>query len=172
MSWNETPPPLFEGEDELQLKLQYATIVARNERERFTAGYKIFPGPENYGRAIQVQAWYSDPIVQDEITRLRGEGLGGLKAEDQQDAFAAEVLQRFRQADDKEAVGLGKLYADVKGWGGKGTNININQDNRVVNVLKVPTRDVTPADDDDFNRRFYEQQNRLIADAKSTRVAA
>jgi hypothetical protein len=173
MSWDQTPPPINEGEDELQLKLQYAAIVARNERERFTAGYKIFTGPENYGRALQAQAWYFDPFVQDEITRLRADGPDDITDDEAKAAFENEVLQKFRNAEPKEAAALGKLYADVKGWGGnRGTNININQDNRVVQVLKVPTRDVTAEDDADFERRFYEQQNRLIADAKSARPIA
>lgn len=168
MTWDRTPPPIEEGEDELQLKLEYARLVARNERERFTAGYKIFAGPENYGRALQAQAWYYDPIVQDEIARLHnGNAEGDLDAE-----LEAEIHQRARAADDKDAVHYYKLLAEIRGKTGRGTNININQDNRVVNVLKVPTRDVTPADDEDFNRRFYEQQNRLIADAKSARPIA
>jgi hypothetical protein len=165
MSWANIPPPIFEDEDELQLKLEYARIVARNERERFTAGYKIFPGPDNYGRALQVAAWYEDPIVQDEITRLRS---GGEDA-NPRDEFANEVLQRFRTAGDRDAAAFGKLYADVKGFVDKGPKVLV--DNRVVNVLRVPTRDVTPEDDADFDERFYTQQTALIAAAKSERPA-
>lgn len=162
MSWN-VPPPIFEDEDELQLKLAYARMVARNERERFTAGYKIFPGPDNYGRALQVQAWYEDPIVQDEISRLRhGEDDANPKEQ-----LEAEIHQRARAADDRDSVAFYKLLADMKGFVQKGPATLI--DNRVVNVLRVPTRDVTPEDDEDFNRRFYAQQNALIADAKSSR---
>lgn len=167
MSWNTQAPEIFDGEDELQLQLQYAAMVARNERERFTAGYKIFPGPDNYGRALQVQAWYELPLVQDEIARLRSGEEG-----DQVSELEAEIHQRARRADDRDAIGFYKLLADIRGLIAKGgTNVNINQDNRVVNVLKVPTRDATPADDADFNERFYIQQNALIADAKSNRPA-
>lgn len=167
MTWNTVPPPLFEGEDELQLKLQYARMVARNERERFTAGYKIFAGPENYGRALQVQAWFYDEFVQDEIARLRV----GDNDEDPKEQFIRSLEDRARTAKDSDAVKFLELAAEMRGWRnrGSGANININTDNRIVNVLKVPTRDATPADDADFNERFYIQQNALIADAKSNR---
>lgn len=173
MSWNTTPPAIFEDEDELQLKLQYAALVARNERERFTAGYKLFPGEENYGRALQVQAWYFDPIVQDEIGRLRS----GDDEDDKPsiDCVKAEVLQQARAAiDPKDKAALYKLYLESEGAILKGntTNVQINQDQRVVKVLRVPARDVTPEDDADFDERFYAQQTRLIADARSSRPEA
>lgn len=169
MSWEIQPPPINEGEDELQLKLQYARMVARNPRERFTGGYKIFPGEHDYGRALQVQAWYFDQIVQDEIGRLTV----GDEDDDPQEQFETEVMNRARQADDREAIGFYKLAAELKGYVQKGgTNINVNQDNRVVNVLRVPTRDITPEDDADFNEKFYAQQTKLIADARSNRPIA
>lgn len=173
MSWEKTPPPINEGEDELQLKLQYAAMVARNERERFTAGYKLFPGPDNYGRALQAQAWFYDPFVQDEIARLRegGEDSDGLPAIE---SVKAEVLHLARSTiDKKDAIAAYKLYLECEGAIQRGTNVNIdNSDNRVVNVLKVPMRDVTPEDDADFDRRFLAQQTKLIADAKSERPIA
>jgi hypothetical protein len=173
MSWNETPPPINDDEDELQLKLQYAALVARNERERFTGGYKIFPGADNYGRALQVQAWYFDPIVQDEISRLRA-GEGEDDEDDRVRQIKSEILQRARSADDREAVGFYKLCLEAEGAIGKGntTNVQINQDNRVVKVLRVPARDITPEDNADFDERFYAQQTRLIADARSSRPVA
>jgi hypothetical protein len=175
MSWNTTPPAIFDDEDELQLKLQYAAMVARNERERFTAGYKLFPGEANYGRALQVQAWYFDPIVQDEIGRLRS----GDDEDDKPsiDCVKAEVLQQARAATDpKDKAQLYKLYLESegaiqKGNGGGNVNLQFN-DNRVVKVLRVPARDVTPEDDADFDERFYAQQTKLIADARSERPAA
>lgn len=170
MSW-QTPPAILEGEDELQLKLEYARIVARNERERFTAGYKIFPGPDNYGRALQAQYWYDDPIVQDEITRLRYND-----SDDDPDAeLEAEIHQRARSAEDKDALGYYKLLAEMRGKTGRGSQTNIqinNNDNRVVKVLRVPARDITPEDDQDFEDRFYAQQTKLIADARSSRPVA
>jgi hypothetical protein len=172
MSWERTPPPINEGEDELQLKLEYARLVARNERERFTAGYKLFPGAENYGRALQAQAWFYDPFVQDEIARLRdGEDED---AKPSVDSVKGEVLQLARSAmDKKDAIAAYKLYLEAEGAIQKGTNVNIdNSDRRVVNVLKVPTRDITAEDDADFDRRFLAQQTQLIANARSERPIA
>lgn len=171
MSWTRETPPIFEGEDELQLKLQYAAIVARNPNAKLTAGYQVFPGAENYGRALQAQAWLSDPIVQEEISRLV-EGAEAVELLPDPSAVKLEVLQAARSATDPKAKeGLYKLYLDSVGALPKGAaNVQIN-DNRVVNVLRVPTRDVTPEDDEDFDRRFYVQQNALIADAKSNRPA-
>jgi hypothetical protein len=170
MSWNREPPPIFEHEDELQLKLEYARIVARNPNARLTAGYQVFPGEDNYGRAMQAQAWLSDPIVQEEISRLRDSG----EAESllpEVSSVKLEILQRARGAiDDKDAAALYKLYLESEGEIQKGPAI-IN-DNRTVNVLRVPARDTTPEDDEDFDRRFYLQQNALIADAKSKRTVA
>ena|ERR1700761_392784 len=76
MSWSvSSPPPIFEGEDELQLKLQYARLIAGHPEKVETAGYIVFPGDHNYGRAMQARAWRSDPIVIAEMERLgRGEG--------------------------------------------------------------------------------------------------
>jgi hypothetical protein len=172
MSWTRETPPIFEGEDELQLKLQYAAIVARNPNAKLTAGYQVFPGADNYGRALQAQAWLSDPIVQEEISRLV-EGAEAVELLPDPSAVKLEVLQAARSATDPKAKeGLYKLYLDSVGALPKGgTNINVNQDNRVVQVLRVPTRDVTREDDEDFERRFYIQQNALIADAKSNRPA-
>lgn len=172
MAWNRETPPIFEGEDELQLKLKYAAIVARNPNAKLTAGYQLFQGAENYGRAMQAQAWLTDPIVQEEISRLRdtGEAQSLLP---EASSVKLEILQRARGAiDDKDAAALYKLYLESEGEIQKtAPQVNIN-DNRVVNVLRVPTRDITPEDDADFDRRFYIQQNKLIADAKSTRPAA
>lgn len=172
MSWTREPPPIFEGEDELQLKLQYAAIVARNPNAKLTAGYQVFPGSENYGRAMQAQAWLSDPIVQEEISRLTETGeAGSLLPPDE--AIQLEVLQAARTADDdRDKATLYKLYMDSRGMIAKGGNNVQITDNRVVNVLRVPTRDVTPEDDEDFDRRFYIQQNALIANAKSSRPVA
>jgi hypothetical protein len=171
MSWNREPPVIFEWEDELQLKLQYAGIVARNPNAKLTAGYQVFPGEENYGRAMQAQAWLSDPIVQEEISRLRDTG----EAESllpEVSSVKLEILHRARGAsDDKDAAALYKLYLDSEGVLQKSA-MNVNIDNRTVNVLRVPARDTTPEDDADFDRRFYLQQTRLIADAKSAKPAA
>ncbi len=172
MSWDRIPPVIYEWEDERQLKLQFAQLVARSPNDRLNAGYKIFPKVEDVGRAMQAQAWLHDPEVRAEITRLTESEDAGTMLPDVS-VVKLEILQEARSATDPKAKeGLYKLYLDSVGALPKGgTNINLNQDNRVVNVLRVPTRDVTPEDDADFDRRFYIQQNALIADAKSNRPA-
>jgi hypothetical protein len=173
MSWARIPPPIFDDEDELQLKLKYARIVARNPNAKLTAGYQVFEGPDNYGRAMQAQAWLSDPLVQEEISRIRESGEAESVLPDVS-VVKLEILQEARSATDaKDKAALYKLYLEAEGEIKKGgTSVTIAQDNRVVNVLRVPARDVTPEDDEDFDRRFYAQQTALIADAKSSRPAA
>jgi len=174
MSWERVPPPIFEGEDELQLKLQYAGIVARNPNAKLTAGYTVFPGQDNYGRAMQAQAWLSDPIVQEEIARIRdGDPKAFVPEQDAKVEQVAWEIAEDRQVEPKDRIAALKLIADVRGMIQKGgTNVTIAQDNRVVHVLRVPARDVTPEDDADFDQRFYAQQTALIANAKSSRPAA
>lgn len=173
MAWDRQPPQIFEGEDEFQLKLEYARVVARNPSEALLAGYQVFPGDENYGRAMQASAWLHDPFVQKQISILR-ETCEATSLLPDDAVVQLEILQEARAAPDpKDKATLYKLYCESKGIIAKaGTNVNINQDNRVVNVLRVPRRDVTPEDDAAFERKFYIDQNALIADAKSSRPSA
>jgi hypothetical protein len=73
-------------------------------------------------------------------------------------------------ADHKDRVAALRLCAEVEGAIQKGPAI-VN-DNRTINVLRVPTRDVTPEDDADFDRKFKAQQTKLVADARSVRQVA
>lgn len=169
MSWNRTPPVIFEGEDELQLKLKFARIVVANPNAKLTAGYKVFEGEANYGRAMQAQFWMSDPIVQEEIARLRdGDPKSMVPEQDAKVETTAWEIAEDRGAKDSDRINALKLIAEIRGMTQRGTNISLN-DNRVVNVLRVPMRDITPEDDADFDKRFYAQQTALIADAKSNR---
>lgn len=172
MAWERQPPPIFEGEDELQLKLQYARLCAENPRGRLTAGYSIFPGADNYGRALQCQAWFYDPFVQDEIQRLQNDDAGEMLPSD--DALEADLIRTVEGAlDTKDKIAGFRLLFERRNMVSKGgTNVNINQDNRVVNVLRVPSRIRTDEEREDFNRRFKENQINLIADARSSRPQA
>lgn len=170
MSWALQAPPLNEGEDEYELKLRYAAIIAANPNNYMNAGYKLFPGIENAGRAMQCRAWLSDPIVQTEIERLgeSGEVESVLPSKEQ---VAKEILDTARATNvTKDRLDGFKLFGEFMGHISKGPAI-VN-DNRVVNVLRVPTRDVTPEDDADFDTKFHAQQTRLIADARSNRPTA
>jgi hypothetical protein len=172
MAWDRQPPPIFEGEDELQLKLQYARLCAANPRGRLTAGYTIFPGADNYGRALQCQAWFYDPFVQDEIQRLQTDDAGETLPSD--DELEADLIRTLEAAiDTKDKIAAFRLLFERRNMVSKGgTNINVNQDNRVVNVLRVPSRIRTDEEREEFNRRFKENQVNLIADARSSRPQA
>jgi hypothetical protein len=173
MSWERQPPPIFEGEDELQLKLQYARLCAENPRGRLTAGYTIFPGADNYGRALQCQAWFYDPFVQDEIQRLQTDDAGELLPTD--DELEADLIRTVEGTHDpKDKIAGFRLLFERRGMVSKGgVNVKIdNSDRRVVNVLRVPSRIRTDEEREDFNRRFKDNQTKLIADARSNRPIA
>lgn len=166
MSWN-NPPPIFDHEDERALKLEYARLLAAHPERAASIGYEVFPGQENYGRAMQAQIWQHDPIVRAEVERLqRGGEVDAILPTKEQ--FAKEVLDEARAArDPKDKVGLFKLHAEVMGYMPKtGTNVNVVNDNSVVrNVLLVPQYQSR----DDFAVEFKQQQTRLLADARNQR---
>lgn len=164
MSWN-SPPPIFEHEDERELKLAYARALAKNPERAASIGYDIFPGQDNYGRAMQAQVWQHDPVVRQEIERLQSSGAAEALNPDK-DAFAAEVLRMARAAGkDNDAIAAMKLHAEVMGYLPKG-GVNVNVDNRTqtIKVLRVPAY----GSSDSFRTRLKEQQTKLIANARST----
>lgn len=165
MSWAHEKPVVYHDEDELQLKLDFARLCARDWSNRHMHGYTIFPGEDNYGRAMAAQAWLSDPIVQNEIGRLRGEGVDEInpsKAE-----LAKKIIDVADSAGDPK-VKIEGYYkaADVLGYVQKGSvSVTQNNDNRVVKVLRLPPR----VSEEQFEREFHEQQTKLIADARASR---
>lgn len=170
MSWAHEKPAIFAGEDELQLKLQFAEMCARDWSNRHMHGYTLFPGEQNYGRAMATQAWLNDPIVQAEVNRLRSVegGVTGILPHD--DEFAKELLDEARQCTDKkDRLGFFKLYAECRGLISKGNvTVNNNNDNRVVKVLRVPER-VTEDNRESWKTGFKERQMKLVADARANR---
>jgi len=164
MSWN-SPPPIFDDEDERELKLRYARLLASHPERAASIGYEVFPGQENYGRAMQAQIWQHDPVVRAEVERLQngGEVETIIPTKEQ---FAKEVLDEARAArDPKDKVGLLKLHAEVMGYMPKnGVNVNVNNDNRSIKVLRVPAY-ASPAA---FAERLRTQQTKLIANARSS----
>ncbi len=168
MSWAHEKPTIFAGEDELQLKLRFAELCVRDWPNRHMAGYTIFPGEENYGRAMAAQAWLNDPIVQSEIGRLRSEGAGEIVPS------KAEMVKKIIDAADAATdpkVKIDGYYkaSDVLGYVNKGSvNVTNNNDNRVVKVLRVPER-VTEANREDWKTGFKERQMKLVTDARASR---
>lgn len=171
MGWNTSGPPILEGEDERELKRQFAAFLVDNPTLQNEAGYSVFPGSGNHGRAFQANAaWPHDPFVRAEMRRLRGEGEAGDEAIllPSKTRLVQMVYERAAGADDKEALGFFKLAAEICGFVSKAPLV----DNRTINVLRVPTRDVTPEDDADFDVKFEAQQTKLIADARARPIAA
>lgn len=162
------PPEIYEWEDELQLKLQFAKITAGRPEMYFSAGYEVFTGPENYGRAMACVAWLHDPIVRREWERRLG-----AQTEDVDDKEQS-VRERLAIARDPNVPIEARLKAydqidDVNGWKTSKTG-NTNNTVVLINpILRVPTRDVTPEDDEDFNVRFKANQMKLVNNAKSSR---
>jgi len=164
MSWN-APPPIFEGEDERELKLRYARLLAAHPERAGQIGYDVFPGPENYGRALQAQVWQHDPIVRAELERLQDAGEADVLLPTKEQ-FAKEVLDTGRAAGDpKDKVAAFKLHAEVMGYMPKaGVNVNVDNRSQTIKVLRVPAYGSSDA----FRSRLKEQQTKLIANARSS----
>lgn len=148
MAWQSVSgPPLTEGEDELSLKLEYASYRTQGKSSR-EAAYAVFrhdvdeKGMRYFGRALQAMSWESDPIVQEEIERQREPGeVEGLHPTPEQ--LDLEVLEFARSAlDAKVRLGAYELYANLRGRSTKAAAVtNVNVDNRrTVNVLSVPQK--------------------------------
>lgn len=173
MSWAASKPVIFEGEDEVSLKLQFAEMCAKDWDGRKSHGYTLFKddvgfnGEPDYGRAMASVKWLEDPFVVREINRLMTEqgGVGVLLPSP--DELSKEVLDYARSATDhKDKLGYFKFYAELQGLIAKDGNANVNV--LVQNVIEVPSRiteDQRPAKEFEWK----EQQRLLIADARSSR---
>jgi hypothetical protein len=168
MSWAGTKPVLFEGEDEVALKLRFAELCAKDWNGRMTHGYTLFPGADNYGRAMACAEWLTDPFVVREINRLKTEdgGVGVLLLSP--DEFAKKVLDEADDCIDKKVkLGYLELYAKTQGLIQKedsGANVNL----LVQNVIEVPSR-ITEDQRAVKEVEWIEQQRKLVTDARSSR---
>lgn len=173
MGWDTSGPPIFEGEDERELKRAFARYCFDNPGLEREAGYHVFPGRENYGRALQAQVWIHDPSVRAEINALRGdEGeVDECRPSKGELSKAAWDMAHAPGADHKDRVAALRLCAEIEGAIQKGPAI-VN-DNRTINVLRVPTRvGSSPEEQDEWKREFKSQQTKLVADARSARPVA
>lgn len=166
------PVPLFDGEDEAELKARFAELWARYPNQSvYEIGLAVFrdmPEPHRGSQAGHV--WSKDL----EVLQLRDELslVGGLDDADlpTKEQVGRELIAMARTArDPKVRLDAYSKYCEVAGYVTKGGPVVNLNDNRVVNVLKVPMRDATAEDDADFDRRFKEQQTRLVADVRSSR---
>lgn len=169
MSWHTQGPPLREDEDERELKCQFARFAVENPVLANEAGYHVFPGPENYGRALQANtAWPHCPIVRAEKRRLAEDGQVSSMLPSPEQVKKAIWDRSNASIEDKDALAGMRLYCEVEGLIKKGPSAIF--DNRTINVLRVPMRDVTPEDDIDFERRFEQHQTALVANVRNRSI--
>ena len=159
-----------EDEDEYDLKMRFAEIVAKNPAQAMTAGYRLFDkGPADYGRAMQAQMWLTDPIVQERIGELVGSSeVAVLLPSDAE--VEKEIWDTVRASQDAalKIKGL-DLMAQIRGMkksandgpGGGGVFVQ--------NVIKLPNRIEGPDEEALFEARFEAQQLKLVRDARSPR---
>lgn len=168
MSWAHEKPTIFHDEDELQLKLEFARLCAEDPSNITMHGYTLFPGEANYGRAMAAQKWIDDPLVQNEIRRLRQDDAEVADLLPGELLYAKEALDRSRsEPDAKVRFDYFKLAGEALGYINKGKDANV-QVNVIQNVIEVPTR----ARDDELpmlEGQWAEQQRKLVADARSSR---
>lgn len=153
--------PFFDDPvEEEAAKLAYAAAYVANGKDKFTAGWIVFPNPEDRGKAMQAVNWFGDPIVIKEISRLNN-------AITLLDEIRAE---RRKCEDAKLKLEYFKLEAEAEGLIKKPGGTNVNIDNRQVNYhLKTPMKPATPEEHESFAARFKAQQMKLVEDARSNR---
>jgi len=100
--------PIYEGEDELALKMAFAHHWAKNPHKHGRIGYDIFVDD---WRALPASIhWPSDAVVLDEFTRATREIPG-------KEEFAREVLNYARDLrSPTERINAFKLFADMCGF--------------------------------------------------------
>ncbi len=106
--------PIFDGEDELALKMAFAHHWARNPHRHGRIGYDIFVDD---WRALPASVhWPSDPIVLDKYTKLS-------RNVPEKEEFAREVLNFARDIrDPRERTNAFKLFADICGFTARDAN--------------------------------------------------
>jgi len=168
MSWDaSSPPPILEGEDELALKLEYARLTHNRADRIRTAGYDIFKGPGEYGRAMQAAMWRHDPIVRDEWERLSRDD-GAAETLPTETEYKAWLWRQAQTATDpKIALQYAELYGKTQNIVpvGGNTNVAIN-DNSTKNMLIVPAMPITDEEKEVARLRTEQRQARLMQHAR------
>lgn len=162
-------PVIFDYENEMELKHAYAAAVLSLRPEEWPqAGFIVFEGPENYGRAMQAKGWINDVDVLIELKRLRRLDKAGVNLPTKEE-MAAHLYQRAKdEIDLKAAAPLYKQVAEMLEFMPKaGPAVQVNT--QINNVLRVPERAKDAAS---FAERFKESQTKLVRDARSSRPDA
>lgn len=159
-----------EDEDEYDLKMQFAAIVARDPAQAMMAGYKLFDkGPSDYGRAMQAQAWLTDPIVRERIAQLVGSGEVSILLPSDAEV-EKELWDTIRGTQDPSLKIKGiDLMAQIRGMKKSGSDMPGSGGVFIQNVIKLPNRVEGPDEDALFEARFEAQQLKLVKDASSSK---
>jgi len=161
-------PVIREGEDEYALKLAYARAVfdlGTNWRE---AGFRVFPGPENRGRALQADAWYSDFDVQEELKRLRSDNTIGVPTREDL-ARELSAVMKAPETSKADKIKAGLAIGEILGYIKQPSNVNVNNGVINNNVLRVPAKPRTPEEAETYEMRLKQSQLKLVSDARSSR---
>lgn len=170
-NWAE-PVLIYEGEDEAALKRRFVELSVRYPHANpYEIGFKTFEGLyEQVARgAAAGLAWSKDLDICEAIREL---GLVGVDMS--ADLPTKEMVMRELYAlarlpiEAKDRIKAYETLANIAGYIEK-PGVTVNNNTQVVNVLRVPTRDITIEDDRDFAQKFKEQQLQLVSDARSNR---
>lgn len=160
-------PIIRDGEDEVELKMQFAKIAFKLGDDWRQTGFQLFQGPSNYGRAMQCVCWINDELVQIEMQRLREnpeESLPSL-ADLKKRLWTIANDPKVKPNDQIKAI---DSYAEIDGVTKRPANFNVG--NTITqNVLRVPAKPVTTEEQALYETRLEMSQLKLVNDARSSR---
>ena len=159
------PVPLFEGEDEAELKREFARLWARHPTfSHLDIGTQLFKDRREPLRGLQAGAvWVRELDVLEMVKEFErnGEAEEDVASKDQ---ITREVLAlaRNNMVETKDRLAAYRLAAELNGQIEKpGANINVAIANRVMMVTDHGTND-------EWEAKAFEQQQRLLENASQT----
>lgn len=165
MAWEVAKPDTAslwkEGEEEAA-RQSFLEACVKNFDRRHLAPYDIFPNPADAAKAWRCHDWLQDPAFLAEVTAAIDASEEDRWLDDVRHIAATAAAAR----DRLKAL---ELIGEHKGFVSKGAT-NVNIDNRQATVRHIgvpyPVNDENRAEAED---RFRRRQERLVADARSTR---
>lgn len=147
--------------DELAQKLSFARALIRDQTNPLGAAMAVFG--ENMGEALRVYlVWANDPVVLEEITKLRIEHGDRAFLPSLEDAAAMLLREAKKAIEDKDRrgfVAIMKQFNEVMGYIQKpGITVN-NNPNLGNSVMEVPTY----ASSDDWAKAAAQHQQGLTS---------
>jgi hypothetical protein len=176
MTWGRTlsvqiapeAPVIRDGENEVELKLAFAGHVYRLRDDWRKAGFALFQGPDNYGRAMQCVGWINDPIVQIELERLRDNPAETLPSKAELEKILFDIASSGATAAKDRIAAVG-LMLEARGEIKRGSSVNVNNGTINNNVLRVPAKPITAEEEALYEARLEQSQMKLVRDARASR---